>query len=799
MKILKRIGMGLLLLIIILAVALIVFLYRQKPTYSGEKTLEGLQNEVEVLYDTYGVPHIYAQHAEDAYFALGYVHAQDRLFQMEMLRRAADGRLAEILGPDLVKVDRLFRTLGLNHFAEENAQRYLSGDSTEFQRAIHAYQKGVNAFVKNGKTPVEFSIIGIPKMEFTPKDIYLAIAFMSFGFAEGLQADPVLEKIRTELGTDYLNDLAVQTPPEAVRIKNFNGTPKEASTDTLIAFVRSALDKLPVPLWQGSNGWVMSGDRTASGAPILANDTHIGFSQPAAWYEAHIEYPGFSFYGHHLAGIPFGLLGNNRFCGVGLTMFENDDTDFYYETLNPENPNQVKFKDQWEDLKVRQEIIKVKGGEDVVLEIKTSRHGPIVNGGIETVSDSLQPVALWWVLNSQPNEALQAAYLMNHATSFPEIRKAASMFSAPGLNLMYGDTEGNIAWWAVAKLPVRPKHVVSKLFLDGASGNDEYEGFYPFEKNPHAVNPPWGFVYTTNNQPDSVDGVLYAGYYYPKDRAQRVSELLEENKKWTVDDMKKINLDVLSHSHREVAQEIVPILKSMNKPEFADFISILEKWDGNHLQTDNAPSVYYNLLSQIMFLSMKDELGYTAFKSIMETSIPKNSYRRFIANTNSPWWDNIKTPEQKETREQIVEKAAANTLSLLRETCGDEPSEWTWGKIHTLTHNHPLGTVKPLDRFFSVGPYPVNGGSEVLNNLSPPLDTTGFFPVQSGPALRKITDFSDIDHGETVSPTGQSGNIMSKYYSDEAEMFVNGEFRKMLMNRKEIEAASKNRLILKRP
>jgi len=796
MKILKRVGIGFLLIIIIIAVSLIVFMYLQKPVYSGEKTLAGLHQEVEVLFDNYGVPHIYAQQAEDAYFALGYVHAQDRLFQMEMLRRVADGRLSEILGPDVVKVDRLFRTLGLNHFAEENAQRYLSADTTEFQHFVHAYQKGVNAYVKNGKTPVEFTIIGIPKTEFTPKDIYLAIAFMSFGFAEGLQADPVLEKIRSELGTAYLEDLAVQTPPDAVHIKNFKGTPKEASTDTLIAFVRSALDNLPVPMWQGSNGWVMSGDRTASGAPILANDTHIGFSQPAAWYEAHIEYPGFSFYGHHLAGIPFGLLGNNRFCGVGLTMFENDDTDFFYETLNPENPNQVKFRDQWEDLKVRKEIIHVKGTDDVVIEIKASRHGPIVNGGLDVVSDSLQPVSLWWLLNEQPNESLQAAYLLNHATEFHDIEKAASMFSAPGLNLMYGDRDGNIAWWAVAKLPVRPKHVVSKLFLDGASGNDEYLGYYPFEKNPHAINPPWGFVSTTNNQPDTVDGVLYAGYYYPKDRAQRVAELLEENKKWTVEDMKKINLDVLSHRHQEVAQEIVAVLKTINHPAYAEMISILDTWDGNHLHTDQAPSVYYNLLSQIMFLSMKDELGPVAFKSIMETSVPKNSYRKFIGNDNSPWWDDVHTG-QKETRQQIVEKAAANTLSLLQNTCGDNPSDWTWGKIHTLTHNHPLGTVKPLDKLFSVGPYPVDGGSEVLNNLSFSLDTTGYFPVISGPALRKITDFSDIEHGQTVSPTGQSGNIMSKFYSDEARMFVDGEFRPMLMNRKEIEAASRNKLLLK--
>jgi penicillin amidase len=223
MKIIKRILLGL--LAIVLLITLIGYLYLQttKPDYSGELTLTGLKESVEVSYDDYGVPHIYAKNDEDAYYALGYVHAQDRLFQMEMIRRAAGGRLAEILGPDLLKTDKLFRTLGINKFAQEHAEKYLSADTAEFQKAALAYQKGINQFIKTGNTPLEFSIIGIPKEEFKPEDIYLAVGFMSFGFAEGLRVDPVLEKIRNELGDAYLKDLAVQTPTKAVTIKNFSG------------------------------------------------------------------------------------------------------------------------------------------------------------------------------------------------------------------------------------------------------------------------------------------------------------------------------------------------------------------------------------------------------------------------------------------------------------------------------------------------------------------------------------------------------------------------------------------------
>ena len=796
MKIIKRILIYIAALLVLVIIGVYVFLLTTKPTYSGELKLDGLKEEVEVLYDDYGVPHIYAQNEEDAYFALGYVHAQDRLFQMEMLKRAASGRLSEILGPDLLKVDKLFRTLGIHQFAKEHAQKFLTSDTAAFQKDALAYQKGINQFIKTGKTPLEFTIIGIQKEEFKPEDIYLAVGFMSFGFAEGLRADPVLQKIKTEYGNEYLKDLAIQTPTDAELIKNYD-VMNEILMDNLITSINESISQLPVPLLQGSNGWVVAADKSTTGFPILANDTHIGFGQPAVWYEAHIEYPGYSFYGHHLAGIPFGLLGNNRFCGWGITMFENDDVDFFMETPNPENLKQVKFKDQWEELKSRNEIIHVKDKEDVVLEVRSSRHGPIINGIIEHTTEGSAPVAMSWLLTQVTNEALEAAYRLTHAGTFAEVQKAASLFSAPGLNIMYADTDKNIAWWAVAKLPIRPKHVVSKLFLDGASGNDEYLGFYDFSKNPHAINPPWGYVYSTNNQPDSVEGILYPGYYYPKARAGRVVEFLKQDRQWSPEDMKTINLDVMSVTHSEVAKEIASVLKTLNKAAYNPIIQQLETWDGNHKSKDTAPSVYYNMLSQIMYATMSDEIGVAANKTILATSIPKNSYATFLKNDTSPWWDDVRTKESKETRAVIFEKSAVKTLELLAKTCGSKPEQWIWGKIHTLTHAHPLAAVKPLDRFFNVGPYSVDGGSEVLNNLSFSLDTTGYFPVTSGPALRKVTDFSNIESGETVSPSGQSGNVMSPYYDDQGEMFATGKSRKMLMNRKEIESKSNQRLMLK--
>ncbi len=797
MKIIKRLLIALIILIFFTSAFVWVFLLSLRPQLKGELTLHGLKQPVDVYYDTYGIPHIYAQNEEDAYFALGYVHAQDRLFQMEMLRRAAAGRLSEVLGPDFIKTDKFFRTIGLHEFARQHAEKFLSSDTAHFQRITQAYQRGINQYLQYGKTPVEFMLLGIPKEEFKPADIYLAIGFMSLGFAEGFRADPVLEKIRQEFGDEYLADLAVQTPADALRIKNYRGIAQPSPEGKLIAAIHEALDKIPTALWQGSNAWVVSGKKSTSGKPMLANDTHIGFSQPAVWYEAHLEYPGFSFYGHHLAGIPFGLLGNNRFCGFGLTMFENDDVDFFREKSNPDNPAEVWFDNHWEKLSTRQEIIKVKGAEDVQLTVRSSRHGPIINGIVEHTPADGEPVSLAWELLKGDNHALQAAYQLNHASTFEQARKAASMFSAPGLNVMYGDTAGNIAWWAAARLPVRPPHVISKLFLDGSSGKDEYQGYYSFDKNPQAINPPWGYVYSANNQPDTVDGVLYPGYYYPKNRASRIVELLESKEQFSASEFSVMQLDDTSPVHAELAKLIGGTLEQSSDINVQLMASLLTSWNGSHDQSLAAPAVFYTLLSQIIYNAMADETGSEPLKSLAKTSVIKNSYHLLIGNEHSPWWDDVRTKAVRESRKDILEKSARTAYNLLSRSLGKNPDNWKWGKIHTLTHVHALGSVKPLDKIFNVGPFEVAGGSEVINNLHFELDTLGFFRVDGGPALRKVTDFADVEHGVTVSPTGQSGNLMSPHYADQARMFVKGETRYMLMNRDEIIRQSKNHLVLR--
>jgi penicillin amidase len=799
----KPIHKILLALLIILPTALLgvlFYLYSLQPQYSGRLTLAGLREEVEVIFDAYGIPHIYGQNEEDVYFALGYVHAQERLFQMEIMRRVAAGRLAEILGEKLVKTDKFFRTLGLLEGADMNAAQFFKDPSAPWQKAALAYLAGVNQFVKQGDTPLEFRILGIPKEIFTPRDIYLNGALMAFGFASGFQMDPLVTKAYHKLGWDYLKDWVLDWPPGAQKIPVYPSN-YTAAVETLASSINQIMAGLPVSAWIGSNGWVVSGKNTDSGKVIFANDTHMDYAQPSVWYEAHLESPGFSFYGNHAAGFPFALIGHNRFAAWGLTMFENDDVDFYKERLNPENPNQVWFIDHWEELKIRQETIKVKGAGSVIFEVRSSRHGPILNEVDDMVAQTgSDPVAVWWVFKKIPTQPIQAFYILAHTRSIKEARQAASIIDGVGLNVMYGDRDGNIAWWAAAKLIKRPDHVNSKLFLDGAGGQDEPLGYYDFSQNPQTENPPTGYVYSANNQPDTLTGMLYPGYYVPEDRARRIVQYLDAKTIWSVESTKKMTTDSISMVFTEVTAEILNTLKAdgilQSSSNHQKAFKILQNWNGDHQTTDVAPTIFFMLLSYILENTMADEIGHDDYSALNSSHLMKRTIPVIIKNDLSLWWDNIQTETVKETRQMIFARSFDQAINALTKQIGPDVTAWHWGKVHTLEHSHPLGRQKPLNFLFNVGPFAAMGGNETIVNLGFKLNSRGRYPVRFGPAMRIIIDFADIENSLSVNPTGQSGFFLSDHYDDQAALFNTGKFRKQMMNREEIKNLGKGTLIL---
>jgi len=800
----KRIKLFLIIIglsIVLAGVGLYGYLHSLTPKPSGQIALQGLNQEVEVFFDKFGIPHIYGQNEEDVYFALGYVHARERLFQMEMMRRVPAGRLSEILGKDLLETDRFFRILGLNRWAEQAADRTFKDMSEPYKQAALAYLAGVNQFVLEGKKPIEFQLIGIPMEPFGPQDIYLIGSLMAFGFAEGFTMDPITTKAFDKLGWEYLQDWALGWPPEAEMIPVHKPAYTEAA-DQLASTVQRIMATLPVAPWIGSNGWVLSPRKTASKRVFFANDTHMAYAQPSVWYEAHLECPGVSFYGNHAAGLPVGLIRHNRYAAWGLTMFENDDVDFFREKANPDDPNQVWVNDHWEDLIVREEVIRVKGESDDVLNVRISRHGPIISDVSAKVSAlGHDPVSVWWATTRLPMETMAAFYNFAHAQSLDDARIAASMIDTPGLNVMYGDRDSNIAWWAACRLVKRPAHVNSKFFLDGASGKDEPLGWYDFAKNPSSENPPSGFVYSANNQPEVVDGVLYPGYYVPEDRAKRIVQLLSSDKVWTVKEMQQVSTDNMSAVVPSIVAEIAKTIKnhgSIRRTELhAKAFDVLENWDGDHHLDDVGPVIYNKLLFHIMENAMADELGEADFTAFLSTHLMKRTTAGFIANEDSLWWDDVRTADVKETRKIVIAQSFDQAVEALKAQFGANITDWTWDKAHTVEHGHLMGRKKPLDKIFNVGPFPVMGGNEVINNMGFRLNQEGAYKVHFGPAMRIILDFADIENSISVNPTGQSGIFMSPHYKDQAELFNKGRFRKQMMNRDEIVTKAEGRLVLK--
>ena len=774
---------GFLLVLLVLFLGAWFFLRSDLPNYSQELELPGLRSPVEVFYDQYAIPHIYAENEKDVFYAFGYVHAQERLFQMEVLRRLAEGRLSEVFGEAALPTDKFFRTLQFREHAKiALANRPNDGPEME---AAHAYVKGINYFLDNGPTPLEFRLAGIPKKPFTVEDMEMIVGYMGYTFESAFKTEPLATQVFHTLSQQHYEDLFAQWPDSAYKIPV-----NSAAGSTLLKIyqeVASIQKGLAYPPFFGSNQWALSGKRTESGKPILSNDTHIAFAQPSVWYEAHLVCPGLNLYGNFLAGVPLAALGHTTHGAWGLTMFQNDEADFYREKVNPENANQIWYKGAWVDLEVKKEVIKVKDQSDVVLEVKKSPHGYLLNGAFKEIDSVEEPISLWWVYHQLPSKHLEVFYGLSKAKNVYEAREAVKPLTAPGLNIMWTDTAGNIGWWAAGKLPKRPKHVDPMLILDGSTGTNEPMGWEPFDLNPQNINPPSGFLYSANNQPADMGNGLVPGYYVPANRARRIVELFADTTtKWNAEKMRIAINDVTSPSMKEMAQEWLSLVSST--PEIQQYLDILRSWDGSHTKKDIAPTLFYRWEYEIMRLAFEDELGKEAFLSLEHNLNAKRNMNAFMKNNSSPWWDNVKTPSKKESRKEIIQNALENAIRFLNEQLGTSTKDWEWGKVHLLTHKHPMGLVAGLDKLFNVGPLNAPGGRETVNNLDFTMDSTGVYNVLYGPALRRIIDMGHMDMGHSVNPTGQSGHVFSKHYDDQAPLFVDGGSRAELKDKKLIEA-----------
>ncbi len=783
---LKRILLIVFSLLILLAVAGYIWLQRSAPKYEGEISIPALQQPVTIHFDDFGVPHIEAENNHDLFMAFGYVHAQERLFQMEMMRRAGSGTLAEVIGQPMIKVDRTFLTLGMKDYAEASTARLETQRGTPMYEAIQSYLAGVNYYIENGPTPPEFGIIGIPKSTFAPIDLYYITGALVFNFSMAQKTEPVVDYIAKHFSNDYLDQLGLMHSAESSIPTTPHDSAYFAGTLDLAKTFEATETLLPFATLNGSNAWVIGGRKTKSGEVIVCNDTHIGYMVPQTWYEAHLKSPEFELYGHYLAGVPFAMIGRDRGKAWGITMLLNDDMDFYAEQPSSEDSTLFLYNGQYEPCDQKKYTIRVKGDEDTTVLVRVTRHGPIINDVFNRMP-SKYPVAMQWTYTMLENDNLEGLWKLNTSTSMASFQEGVGMIHSPGLSVNYGDSAGHVAWWAAARLVERADSVNSWTILDGTLPANDWKSFYPFAINPRCIDPEQGYIYSANdwpgnllaNIPSRTDTFMYPGYYKPHYRADRIRSLIEPENAWTLEKMKDLINDSRSTVDASLMQEWRTILsqsKLGNDDRLARLKSSLE-WNGDYAPELVAPTLFNRILYHTMRLAMADEMGSELFALFLTTHQFQRSIQAMHDHPDGPWWDNVAT-SAKECQTDILVTAFDAAYQELQSSFGDNPALWTWGKTASLEIKHPLGEVAVFRPFFNMPKRPVYGGNETIHQSGFYLDSTSFTKVFFGSQMRTMIDFAEVESGLNITPCGQSGHVLSMHYDDQEALYAAREFRK---------------------
>jgi penicillin amidase len=769
-------------------------LYVAEPKRDGDLDMPGLSKPVSVYYDAWGVPHIDAQNDLDAYRALGFIHAQERLFQMDILRRIGAGRLSEILGIESLETDQFFRSLGISQFARRYAQYLQTQVDEPHVKLIHAYQEGINHYIDQGGRPLEYSMLFTRPDYFTEEDIAHVMGYMAYSFAEAFKTDALTDQVRGKLGQRHAQDLVPgwpdNLPPRSAPQEAAAGEASTAWANPLLRQVSRVESTLPAGQFLGSNAWVVNSSRSHSKAPMLANDPHIGFAAPAVWFEAHIRTPEHEVYGHFLGGIPFPLLGQTRTHAWGLTMLMNDEIDFYRERVNPDNAEQVWVAgDGWQDLTIHEEVIKIRGREDRLLRLRSSQHGPIINDPVPQVgeppTDPSPPVSLFWTFLDPANDSAKALYGLSRAQNMQEFEQAASYHTSPGLNLIYADTQDNIAMWAIGLIKRWPKSNDGFSLLNGSIADDAFRGYQPFASNPSVINPPKGYIFSANNPyAESNPRRRLPGYYAPTERSARLEELLDNGDIFDLSQFKAMQLDTLRPQALAMLHDALPLfndqlLRADLRAPAARAAAILAEWDGSFGRDSVGASLFQRWQDHLLEALFADELEEN-FDVFRNTLMAEKSLFSLYWKPASPWWDNRQQPIM-DGRQAAIEQAWIATIESLSEDLGIETQNWTWSRLAVLQHKHPLSDRLPFAGFLDSDLTPVDGGRESLNSMT--FDGGGpMYHIKAGPSTRRLIDLADLNGTLSISPMGQSGYPLDPHYTDQAALYNEGRYRGQLFD-----------------
>jgi len=776
------------------------------PRVEGDLRAEGLEHPVEVLRDSWGVPHIYAETEHDLYFAQGYVHAQDRLWQMEINRRLVAGRLSEVLGSQPLPVDRWIRTLGMRRVAEREAELL----SPEFRPVLEAYADGVNACIGQGRLPVEFALLRYRPEPWVPADTLAWGKMMSWSLSVNWETELLRQKLLDALGPELAAELEPDFVSRGPTIIPPGWPFASPLADTALGIADEALGRatLARPFTGssaldgvGSNAWVVGGGRTESGAPLLANDMHLGLELPAVWYENHLVAGDLALSGITFPGVPGIVTGHNGAVAWGFTNGFSDVQDLYVEHVRRTDDGRVEteFRGAWEEAQVVHEVIHVKGAEPVTEEVIITRHGPIINSLVSDFGGEAALALRWTSLD--PDSLMATLYAMNRATDCATFREALRGWTAPIQNVVYADTQGTIAYSLPGRIPVRARGD-GRLPAPGWTGEYEWKGFIPYEELPHMLNPAQGSIVTANNPVVDASYPHFLGYdYCVSDRAERITELLAGQTHVTGDTIARMQADQVSTHARRFARLVADL--PINDADLAPALGLLRDWDGSLGVDSAAAAVYETLVRELIRLLLEPKLGELALRVAGKGPTPGLAGGSMFGERSWEWIEAVLEQPQStwydlghgETRADCVREALRRSVTLLSATLGPDASDWAWGKLHALTLRHALGSVPLLGHAFNVGPLPLGGDQNTIwATGSSRFDVRGQGIV--GPVFRMIVDLGDLRASRGVLVPGQSGRPGSPNYADQVEDWFEGGYHPMLWLREDVERATKHRLRL---
>ncbi|HUQ28540.1 MAG TPA: penicillin acylase family protein [Usitatibacter sp.] len=768
MRIARRVFGGLLVLVIAASAAAWLYLRESLPRLDGALHAARLKAEVEVLRDADGIPHILAKNEDDAWYAMGYVHAQDRLWQMEFQRRVAQGRLSEFLGERAYDTDRLMRTLGMARMAERIVARL----DRETVAHLEAYAAGVNAFIDaDAVLPVEFQVFRIKPERWKPADTMGWLLVMAWDLSSNWRAELARMRFILKMGPERANEIIPPYPGDtALPLPDFRAMYAEVEPAARALLAASPSTEHAV----GSNSWAVSGARSVTGKPILANDPHLGLQAPSLWYLAHISMPAGNVVGGTLPGVPFVVLGRTDQVAWTFTTTNSDTQDLFIEKLAPGDPSSYLSPTGAAKFETREESIRV-GSEVRRITVRTTRHGPVISDAVKTAGDAAPKghvLALAWTALTEDNVVARAGFALNRARSIADLHAAMREFTAPHQNVVFADRAGHIGFVAPARLPVRgPGDIMGRVPVPGWELKYDWRGFLPYEEMPAVADPPSGVIVTANNK------ITPPGYkpfisvdWFPPYRADRIEELLALEPKHTLSTFARMQADTNSRLARELLA--VALAAKPSTPAGLETQALLKGWEGDMRIDSPAPlvfSAWYRELTRLVYADELDEMFKDSWdlRAAFMIRVMKGDYAK--------WCDNVRTPAVETCGEQSA-RAFDVAAEYLAKHHG-ERSTWRWGAVHAAAGDHrPFSFVPVVSQFFTVAPetpgdsFTVDVGHFFIRDEARP------FANRHAASLRAIYDLSDLDKSLFMHSTGQSGNFMSPWYSNMAERWAKVDY-----------------------